>query len=52
MKSNPTAIATQLSKAQMVELIKANWSNVHVKAKNVELKHISTNMTHYYVKPA
>lgn len=50
MKSKPTAIKPKLSKAQMVELVKANWPNVETK--NLGLKHLSTNMIHYYIKPA
>jgi hypothetical protein len=49
-KSKPTAIEPKLSKAQVVQLVKANLPLVEIK--NLGLKHLSINMTHYYVKPA
>ena len=49
-KSKPTAIEPKRSKAQVVELVKANWPLVEIK--NRGFKHQSINMTHYYVQPA
>lgn len=49
-KSKATAIEPKLSKAQVVELVNANWPLVETK--NCGLKHLSINITHYYVKPA
>lgn len=49
-KSKPSTIEPKLSKAQVVELVKANWPLVEIK--NWGFKHLSINMTHYFVKPA
>lgn len=49
-KSEPTAIEPKRSKAQVVELVKANRPLVEIK--NWGFKHLSINMTHYYVQPA
>lgn len=49
-KSKPTSIEPKLSKSQVIQRAKVNLTLEEIK--NLGLKHLSINMTHYYVKPA
>ena len=49
-KSITMAIGPKLSKAQVVQQTEANLPLVEIK--NLGFKHLSINMTHYYVKSA